>query len=100
MFKITNIDLGIVRVGGTITLEFPYENISRITDMESSCGCGIPSNIATKNKVTVDYTPKPVPGHLKRKGQYSTTKMIKVNYITPHGERGYQELTFSAIIKD
>lgn len=102
MFKLTEVKLGVIKAKTPLTIEFPYEGIKVITQTTSPCDCAVPKNIPEQKKMTVKYTPKPVPVHLKQEGKksYATEKQIFVYYIADNGEQRSQTLTIKATITD
>lgn len=90
------------KVGEEQILSFPYENIELITRIESPCSCSEPRNLADKSKIVVKYKPVDIPKHLEQEGKmnYTTTKIIKVEYNSTDGTPMKEELIFTAHITE
>lgn len=100
MFTITKKELGTLKVGKEVSVEYPYTDIKIITRMESPCDCSVPHDIRTNNKVIIKYTPKPIPQHLKLEGKksYKVEKTITVNFLDSNKVNRIQNLVFTATI--
>jgi hypothetical protein len=75
-----------LRIGKPVTVIFPFNDIIRISSVNVPCDCTAVSwdqNVASGN-ITVRYTPKDVPPHLKQQGHkgYRTQKMFVVQYVS------------------
>lgn len=100
MFTVTKKELGTLKVGREVTIEYPYTDIKVITSMQSPCDCSVPHDIRTNHKVVVKYTPKPIPQHLKLEGKksYIVQKTITVNFLDNNKVNRIQNLIFTATI--
>lgn len=108
MWKQKNIDLGEVKVGKEIIINFEYlgditvnKNRWGKDDITVSCGC-TSAVFNSKDKVLkVRFTPNPIPTHLKQEGKvsYSSQKSITINYKDADGKDIIDRLVFTAIVK-
>jgi len=68
-----------VGVKSTIVFKTTTE-LPQIKTLSSSCGCSVPTYSKEKRELSVEYTPKVIPQHLKSQGWYRSTKSITVTY--------------------
>jgi hypothetical protein len=88
------IDLGKVKVGKVQTPTFQWQGEPlNITKMTSSCGCTTPIYIKESGIIRAEYLPGAIPKHLRDKGEYTSTKKIKVE-----SSQGEFSLSFKAIV--
>jgi len=87
MFKTTLKKLGAVSVGTKHHVEFPYEDVEIVYEINLGCGCTSAFNDPNLQKVVVIYTAQAVPQHFINQSQYSytTTKTVTVVY-QPKGQ--------------
>lgn len=91
-------NLGNVKVGSKHTLEFRYnENITKIREVSTSCGCALAKIDYDKRIIYLTYTAKPIPKHLADEGKtsYQTTKTAKVLFEGTSNPGIQQEETLS-----
>jgi|GEM_PF-2762993 len=69
-----------VGVKTTITFKTTTE-LPQIKTLSSSCGCSVPTYSKEKRELSVAFTPKAVPQHLKTQGWYNSRKSISVGYM-------------------
>lgn len=93
MWRETEINLGTIKVGEKKELVYKWigEEPLKVTHLESSCGCTTPEFDKETMEVKAVYKAGRIPKHLKVKGEYTTTKGIRV-----YSECGLTRLTFSA----
>lgn len=98
MWKKQHLDLGKIRQQTKKTVFFQYDGAVpqgfNVTKLESSCGCTTPKFLRTNGSLSVTFTAPDVPKHLHWKGEYTSTKRIKM-YTKSHGDF---EFTFKATI--
>ena len=98
MWTRQHIDLGKIRQQTKHLIAFGYDGPVpedfNVTKLESSCGCTTPKFIKINGSLTANFTAPNVPQHLLWRGEYTTTKKIKM-YTTNHGNF---EFTFKATI--
>lgn len=91
MWKEIKKDIGEVKVGKKVTIDFEYEgelvfdtNKFGRPNIQLSCGCTSYSitKFPTKTRITLVYTPGDIPQQLKKKKQtfYNTNKTMLVKY--------------------
>lgn len=87
MFKTTMKKLGSVHAGSKHHVEFPYEDIEIVYEINLGCGCTSAYNDPNLQKVVVIYTAQNVPQHFINQSQYqyTTTKTVTVIY-QPKGQ--------------
>lgn len=88
------IDLGVVRTGKKITINFYSKEELEIANMTVSCGCTKPKYIKEEKRLEVIYNPGSLPMHLRHTGKFSTNKSITIWYAD--GTKDI--LSFSALI--
>ncbi len=93
-FTLVSKDLGYIKVARKQQLKFPYKDIN-IDRIEVSCDCTGARDDKENHRVIVEYTPKPIPEHLKTQGYYITQKTITV-----HSDKGVFILTFNAKVQN
>jgi len=69
----------------------PLDDVSHVS---ASCGCSVPK--VDHDRIRVDYSPAPVPYHLRERGYYETAKKITVHYKDGTSD----DLVFSAKVVD
>jgi len=75
---LSHIDLGEItpkRRSVYFKSNIPLDDVSHVA---ASCGCSVPK--VDYDRIRVDYSPAPVPYHLKGQGHYETAKKITVYY--------------------
>lgn len=103
MFQITHKDLGVIKKGVLIKIQFPYTDINLVLRVEAGCDCSEVHNDSKNKQIVVSYTPNGIPKHLVEAGQRSFTpvKEVIITYnIKDGGESLVQRLTFSGTIKE
>lgn len=68
------------KVGIKETFYFRYEDIGLIKRIEYSCNCTDAKDEPGNSRIKVEYTPKPIPIHLKETGEYNTMLKLTVTY--------------------
>lgn len=84
-WEIKNIDLGTIKQKAGQEIIFKVkegEEIKRISNLDSSCGCSTPRWDEKNKQLKVSYIPGAVPIHLIKEGKksYKSSKMIYVKY--------------------
>jgi hypothetical protein len=85
MFPVSHKDLGTLRAGIRIAVDFPYtDNIATLTNIRSPCDCTDSNYLPNERVVRIYYTPKAVPEHLRleNKNSYNTQKTFTVTFTT------------------
>lgn len=99
-WKQAEIDLGVINVNQTVNVIFDYignhPELIKQDHITASCGCSKPIWDDKNNLLIVNYTPNPIPLHLKSQGKhsYNSNKYILVNY----GNGEVDKLIFTAIV--
>lgn len=107
MWKEIKKDMGEVRVGKKVTIDFEYEGelefeLTKFGKpyIQLSCGCTSYSitKFPSKTRITLVYTPGDIPYQLKKKKQtfYNTNKTMLVKYKDSEGKIKEQLLIFTA----
>lgn len=97
MFLKTKVEVGRVKQGSSVIVNFPYDDETvEVRSMESSCGCGLPYNNIYEKKVWVNYTANTI-DHLPDQS-IRTEKTVSVVYINKQGLAVTEVLTFTATI--
>jgi hypothetical protein len=109
MWKDTEKNLGNLKVGQEVRIEFEHEegvvlakNFWGKADIMVSCGCTSAVYDKKSRKVVVKFTPQEVSPEIKALGEnsYETSKKITVYTLTPQGHRREQVLTFKGIVSE
>jgi len=100
----THKDLGQIKVGKRLTVQFSipkYLNI-RTVNLSTSCGCTDAKWTDTESQrfIEVSYTPSSIPYHLKAQGSYTTFKSITALFHMEQGLTEEVKFSFSATIVD
>jgi len=106
MWKEIKKDIGTVKVGKKVTVDFEYEGELEIEvnkfgkpKIELSCGCTSYSmtKLPNKTRFTLVYNPNPIPPQVKKRKQnyYITNKTMLIKY-KEEGQVKEQVLTFTA----
>ena len=89
MWKNENLDLGNLKEGEPVLVNFEYITDGRFISASSSCGCSVPNWDNEKKVLEVTFTPGAVPKHLEEQGFYETEKEITVVMIEDLLQKNY-----------
>lgn len=87
MFKVFSKDLGVVKKGQTLKIEFPFENVKSIDKLEY-CNCMIVQIKMKQQMIYVEYVVPAIPQHLKDRAYWDNGKTITVYYTPSPSEDG------------
>ena len=101
MWKKQIIDLGKVKVGKSIDVEFEYLSDGQYSSSSTSCGCTVANWKSDTKVLQTVYTPNKVAQHLKDAGQnyYNSIKYINVAMIEGQSIGKY-ELQIKAVVHE
>jgi len=86
----SRIDLGEIGTGRRSVYFKANVPLDDVRNVRTYCGCSVPK--VDHDHIRVDYTPGPVPYHLRGQGWYETEKRLWVDYA----DGTVDELSFSA----
>lgn len=101
MFNPTHIDLGEIRAGIEVKIEFPYTDIQVIKSTEVSCDCTSVIIDGNRKVLIAVYKPNSISQHLAAQGEtrQRITKVVKLVYDDTFGLQNIAEtLSFSATV--
>ncbi|MGL6108267.1 MAG: hypothetical protein ACRC0V_07765 [Fusobacteriaceae bacterium] len=88
------INIGNVEQGKTYPIKYEYFGSKKIINVRVSCGCSKPDYNEKEKILTVNYTPKDVPYHLKDLGKYQPTQ----TYVVVYEDDTTEELKLTATV--
>ena len=101
MWKKQVVDLGKVKAGESINVEFEYLSDGKYSSSSTSCGCTVANWKSDTKTLQTVYTPNKVAKHLKDAGQnyYNSIKYINVAMIEGQSIGKY-ELQIKAVVHE
>lgn len=109
MWKQTTVNIGRVKAGVPLTITFEYEGEITMAkngwgkpDIQVTCGCTSAVFNPSTKVLSVKYTPKSIPKHMKEEGkkEYPTRKTVMVKYFDETTEKKSVTLTFTGIVEE